>query len=336
MKNFSYIFLLVLILCCFSCVGQKEEVINTDLQLIADKLVVSMDNDEEVYFSVLHNGVDVTDESLIYDVTEETPIKLASSVFIPQAPGIYRFIARYQSVDTQIIEIQATQEEVETEEDFVRKFLIMKFTATWCVNCPKMSDAIKTLKNEYPGQIVDMAIHHLDEMQVDVGKKFVEHFNINAIPVAVVNFNKNKQTSVSSSTLLSNFIKEIEEKSLEPCGIKIETTKDETLLNVDISCTIREEGNYKMVVAIVQDNISKAQTGAGTDYIHHGVLKDILHESIEGDELGECQKNQVVNKKYTYPLNKLDENSKYRVISYVMNELDNEEFVVNTVTECNI
>jgi hypothetical protein len=91
-----------------------------------------------------------------------------------------------------------------------------------------------------------------------------------------------------------------------------------------------------MVVAIVQDNISKAQTGAGTDYIHHGVLKDILHESIEGDELGECQKNQVVNKKYTYPLNKLDENSKYRVISYVMNELDNEEFVVNTVTECNI
>lgn len=336
MKNISFIFPVALILCFFSCVGQKEEVISTDLQFIADKLVVSMDNNEEVSFSVQLNGVDVTNKSLIYNVTEEIPLELPSSVFIPQAPGIYQFMARYQGVDTQIIEIQVTKKDENIEDDFKRNFLLMKFTATWCVNCPKMSDAIKTLKNEYPGQIVDISIHHLDEMQADAGKKIVDYFNVNAIPVAVVNFDKDKQTSVSSSTILSNFIKTIENESLAACGIKIETTKDDTLLNIDVSCTIKEEGSYRIVVAIVQDNIKKAQTGAGTDYIHNGVLKDILCESINGDELGEYETNQKLSRKYTYPLRLLDENGKYRVVSYVLNKLDNGEFVVNNVLECNI
>lgn len=257
MRNVSFISLVALIVLCFSCVGQKEEIVGTDFQ-----------------------------------------------------------------------------EEVNAEG--VRKYLVMKFTATWCVNCPKMSDAIKALKNEYSGQIVDIAIHHSDDMQVDAGKKFVDYFNIDAIPVAVVNFDKNAQTSVSSSVLLSNFIEGMEDKSLAACGIKIETAKNDTFLDVDVSCTIKEKGRYRLVVAIVQDNIQMAQTGAGADYIHNGVLRGLLNESIEGDELGECKDNQLLNKKYTYPLSQLDKNGKYRVVSYVLNKLDSGEYVVNNVAEYNL
>lgn len=335
MRNVIYI-VMILVPLCFSCVGQKEDIMVADLQLMVDKNVVSLDNNEQVVFSVYLKGVDVTDESLIYDVTESVPIELDGSTFVPQNTGTYQFLACYQGVDTQVIEVQVVQNNVGVEGDFLRKFLIMKFTATWCVNCPKMSDAIKTLKKDTPNQIVDISIHHLDELQVEAGKQLVEHFNVSAIPVAVVGFEKSKQTSISSSTLLSNIIKEVEAESLEACGIKIQTSKDNDSLNVDITCALKEEGRYKMAVAIVQDNIEKAQTGAGSDYIHNGVLKDVLHESIEGDELGECEYGQVINKKYTYPLNLLEEKGKYRVISFILNKRDDGTFVVNNTAECNM
>lgn len=336
MRNVIYIVFMILISLCFSCVGQKEDIVVTDLQLIVDRNIVSLDNNEQVVFTVYFNGVDVTDESLIYDVTDAVPVELDDSTFIPRNTGIYQFLACYQGMDTQVIEIQVVQDNIGVEGDFLRKFLIMKFTATWCVNCPKMSDAIKTLKKDNPNQIVDISIHHLDELQVEAAKQLVEHFNVSAIPVAVVDFDKSRQTSISSSTLLSNLIKEVESNSLKACGIKIQTSKDNDSLNVDVTCILKEEGHYKMAVAIVQDNIEKAQTGAGTDYIHNGVLKDVLHESMEGDELGVCNPNQIISKQYTYPLNLLEEEGKYRVISYVLNKQDKDEYVVNNVTVCDL
>ena len=78
------LFFILCALLCVSCVGQKEEILESDLQLVADKVLLSVDNEESATFSVLLNGEDVTGESTIFNITDGTMEELREPVFTPQ------------------------------------------------------------------------------------------------------------------------------------------------------------------------------------------------------------------------------------------------------------
>ena len=75
---------------CSACVGQKEDVMESDLQFGADKVLLSVDNNESAVFSVLFNGRDVTVESDIYDITGGFFNKMEEAVFTPKEAGEYK------------------------------------------------------------------------------------------------------------------------------------------------------------------------------------------------------------------------------------------------------
>ena len=97
-----------------------------------------------------------------------------------------------------------------------------------------------------------------------------------------------------------------------------------------------EEGEYKLAVAIVQDEIQKSQTGGSSDYIHHSVLRGMLQEDTHGEYLGKQSDHEVLTLTYQYPIEKLDEKGKYRIIAYLLNKDEDGIYRVNNVTSCAI
>ncbi len=332
MKRLFYILLVFL---CAACVGQKEDVLESDLQFEADKVLLSVNDNESAVFTVLCNGLDVTAESEIYDITEGTSKELAGAVFTPAEAGDYKFQAYYCNVPTPVLNIQAVKGGGE-KGNFLKKWMIMKFTATWCVNCPNMSDAIKNVKKEIPGRTIDIAVHYIDELEVAAGKKYADYFNVSAIPVAVVDLDKTTQTSVASATLLKNIINRVVDANLPVCGVKIASRMENGKLFVDVESTITGDGKYKLALAILEDGIVKAQTGGSTDYVHNGVLRGMLQPDAMGDDLGECKAGGTVSRRYEYPVANLSGTDNYRLVAFILKECGSGSYLVNNVTECKL
>ncbi len=316
-----------------ACVGQKEEVLESDLEFVADKVLLSLDNNESAVFSVFFNGEDVTAESRIFNVTDDVPEELPEPAFVPQEAGEYKFQAYYMDVPTQVLNVQALKEN--GRGNFLKKWMMMKFTATWCVNCPNMSAAIKEVKNANPGRVVDVAVHYIDKFEVEAGKKYAEYFNVSAIPVAVVDLDKSTQTSVASSTLLTNSLNKVTEANLPVCGIKVSSAQQEGKLVVDVESTITGDGNYKLAVAILEDGIVEAQTGGGSDYVHNSVLRGMLQQDAMGEPLGECRSGDVVARRYEYPAENLSGTGNYRIAAFILKECGG-AYLVNNITECKL
>lgn len=328
------LFFILCALLCVSCVGQKEEILESDLQLVADKVLLSVDNEESATFLVLLNGEDVTGESTIFNITDGTMEELREPVFTPQEEGEYKFQALYSGVPTPAVEVKAFREAA--TGNFLKKWMIMKFTATWCVNCPGMADAIKSVKNEMPGRVIDIAVHHIDDFEAVAGKKYVEYFNVSAIPVAVVDLDKGTQTSVASATLLKNSINRVVDANLPVCGVKIASASQGGKLVVDVESTITGDGRYKLAVALLEDGIVKAQTGGGTDYVHNGVLRGMLQPDAMGDDLGECKAGGTVSRRYEYPVGDLSGTGNYRLVAFILKECGSGTYLVNNITECKL
>ena len=336
MRSLKFIFTAILSLTVLSCVGQKDEVMEGDLQFIADKTILSVDNGEQATFSVLCNGLDVTSESTIFDITGGAAVELPSPVFIPEDRGIYKFQAYYMDVAAPQLQIEAVKSEEKPTGEFLRKYMIMKFTATWCVKCPNMAEAIKSVKSSIPGRIIDISVHYIDDFQVEDGKKYLEYFNVSAIPVAVVNLDKRTQTSIASSTLLTNSINKVVVENLPVCGIKLSSIKENGMVVVDVETTITGDGKYKIAVALLEDGIIKAQTGGGAEYVHNGVLRDMLQQSVLGDGLGECKSGDVISQRYQFSADNLKSDGKYRLAAFLLKECGSNNFIVNNITECQL
>ena len=333
---YSFILLTVWSILGISCVGQKEEVLQENVKLTANRDFVRIGQDEIVNFQVYFNGLDVTEESEIYMQSENQDILIDNASFAPQVAGHFLFYAKYKGVLTSIIEIQAISDDILPKGDFFRRTLITKFTATWCVNCPKMSDAIKTVKKKNTNRIVDIAVHYIDDLEVPDGKNLAKQFSVSAIPVAVVNLDNESQTSVSSSTILQNYVDKAQASEKAASGIKLNSYEENDFLNVEIETTMAADGEYRLAVAIVQDEIQMAQTGAGSDYVHHSVLKGMLQDNTDGEDLGECSQGDVCSKQYQHSMNSLEKDGKYRLIAYVLIKHTDGSYTVNNVVSCSL
>lgn len=333
---YPFILLILWSMLGISCVGQKEEVLQENVKLTANRETVHVGQGETVTFQVYFNGLDVTEESEIYIQITSQDLLIEDAFFIPQEPGKYLFYAKYKGVQTDILEIQVLSDEVLPKGDFYRRALVTKFTATWCVNCPKMSDAIETVKQKNPNRIIDVAVHYIDDLEVPAGKNLAKQFSVNAIPVAVVNLDEKFKTSISSSVILQNYVDQTLASEWAASGIKLNSYEENGLLHVEMETTIAAEGEYKLAVALVQDEIKMAQMGAGTDYVHYSVLRGMLSPKTEGEEVGGCSRGDVLTYSYQYSMDQLEEGGSYRIIACVLNRSTTGAYILNNVISCPI
>lgn len=329
--------LFILCIVFFSCVGKKEPPQPDVVLLFADKQTVDIDTHEEIHFSVLCNDVDITENAVIRDVSDkENPIDLAGhSVFLTEEK-VYEFDAFYNGTLSPVVRIEAYSSHTGQEkgQSFYRRSLVTDFTATWCVNCPNMSDAIHRAKDEYPDRIVEIAVHYLDEFEIPEGAAMVSSFNINAFPTTLVDMDPVSKNSVASSTLLLDRIRKSMGEAVTTCGLKVSSHTEDRELIVDIEVTIAEDNDYKLAVLLVRDGIVAPQTGGGDNYVHSSVVSRSLNGSLAGDVLGTFETDDIVSRQYRCLLNDSDLPEKMRVVTYLLGLREDGTYTVNNTVSC--
>ena len=161
-------------------------------------------------------------------------------------------------------------------KDFFRRSLVLDFTGTWCVNCPKMETAIAETMEARPGRVVPVSVHCMavDPMYAKpLSDNLVAQFGVKAYPSAVVDLDAESLISQSSAELLKSHIDRLLEARGAAPGIRIESTLEGENYTVKVEMKAVRDGDYTLAVLLLEDGIVEAQTGGTTDHVHNNVLR---------------------------------------------------------------
>lgn len=167
--------------------------------------------------------------------------------------------------------------------------LILDFTGTWCVNCPRMEAAIEEAMASRPGAIVPVSVHclTLDPMApMPLSSDLASRFGVSAYPSVVVDLVPGSLFSTTSPELLLSRC----DAALAARGEAAELTAERSGSMVTVSATIAQPGDYTLDILVLEDGIVAAQTGGSEQHVHNNVLRQwIVSEPFtslgKGDEI---------------------------------------------------
>ena len=176
-------------------------------------------------------------------------------------------------------------------KDAFRRSLVLDFTGTWCVNCPKMTAAIDELMTSRPGRIVPVAVHcmSIDPMYVKpASDDLIQQFDVKAYPSAVVDLDPESLVTQSSPELLQAHVDRLLEARGPAACIRILSAGEGEAPSVTVEARLVREGNYTLALLFLEDGIVASQTGGTTDYVHNHVLRqwhgsELFPDRKEGD-----------------------------------------------------
>ena len=163
---------------------------------------------------------------------------------------------------------------------YFRRSLLLDFTGTWCVNCPRMEVAIGEIRTARPDRIVPVAVHYADAMKSDAGNALVKRFGVKAYPSAVIDLDPESLVTVTSPELLLSHVDRLLEARPEAAGIRVESTLSEGKLRAHVAATPVREGDYSLHLAVLEDGIVAAQTGGEKDEVHDHVLRQWIDSEV--------------------------------------------------------
>ncbi|MBR5404077.1 MAG: Omp28-related outer membrane protein [Bacteroidales bacterium] len=187
--------------------------------------------------------------------------------------------------------------------------LVLDFTATWCVNCPRMTSAIEEAMSQRPGAVFPVCVHFKDVFSFPDGEDLANYFNIQEYPSAIINLDKGSLTTATSKDIIISRIDAAVRK--KPCDIKL-SYADGVL---SASVTAAESGSYRLGALLLEDGLVAAQTGGTEDYVHDNILRKILSADIFGEDLGSLESGAVAGS--DFPIDNLADSGKYHVVAYV-------------------
>lgn len=193
--------------------------------------------------------------------------------------------------------------------------IVFDFTATWCVNCPRMHEAIEAAKQERPGLVFPVSIHFRDDFSTDETEALCNQYKVQAYPSAVVNLDPNSLMTATSKDLLIARLDETAKGRKQPCTIVATADLEGTILTLSLEVTAAEAGEYAIGALLLEDGLVAAQTGGRTDYVHDAVLRKIISASVSGDNLGSLTAGASAQKSYTLDV---PSSSHYRLLLYTL------------------
>lgn len=177
---------------------------------------------------------------------------------------------------------------VPEKESSERNFLVLDFTATWCVNCPRMATAIAELSDSRAG-VIPIAVHYADEMACEDSDILVKEFDVSSFPTALINFDSELRSSVSSVDILASLAERSLSGSSKGCDISAESSNINGTFDIGVTVDYLAAGTYSIGVAILEDGIVAPQIGSGDEYVHNNVLRAFLQKTYSGDSSGSKQ-----------------------------------------------
>lgn len=177
---------------------------------------------------------------------------------------------------------------------FFRRSLILDFTGTWCVHCPKMEAAIEEVLSRRPGRIIPVSVHCFssDPMALmPFSQNLAKRFGVTAYPSAVIDMDPSTLTNMSSAELLLSQLSNLWAIRVKVSGICVHSSVVDGKLKADIEATVVCDGDYSLHLLVLEDRIVAAQTGGSENHIHDNVLRgwydsDIYPGIRKGEKIG--------------------------------------------------
>lgn len=164
---------------------------------------------------------------------------------------------------------------------FLRRSLFVRYTGTWCGNCPIMNQALHNARDQYPEHIVQMNLYQnsQDLTYPDLDPYF-EHFGISYLPTAIVNYYAMvaNHTLDNSTERFVSLAKEATDMlpSNTMLGGCASLSGDE--ITVEVSIASKNAGDYYLSAFILEDGIIREQEGHSGDYEHSNIMRAAMTE----------------------------------------------------------
>ncbi len=331
MRKIQSILNLLTLFALTSCVGQKEAASDYSVTITVSQPNISVEDGESVVIRVKNHSIDVTEQAEIFYTKSGEEIIVEDATFVATESGEYTFGARYEGVESDSYAVVRAYNADELTSEFYRRNILMKFTGTWCVNCPAMGDAITEVEHSMPNRIVEIAMHCNDVLTVSESTQIAYDNSFSVLPITFADMTSS--TSTSSASIIKSLIEKSIKANPTTSGVRISSSVSGTTLDVEVGVMSSVANNYKVAVALVVDNYNYTQTGADDpNYKQNKVLRYYISE-LYGDSLGALTSDSEVTKSYSAELPSEALTSESRVVAYVLNEV-NGTYIVNNATEC--
>ena len=80
--------------------------------------------------------------------------------------------------------------EADYGSEFLRRSVMMRFTATWCGNCPRMNVGLMDAIENDPRHILPLSVHVWQSeggLNYDAGEDYADYFSIDGLPAGFMN-----------------------------------------------------------------------------------------------------------------------------------------------------
>lgn len=213
--------------------------------------------------------------------------------------------------------------EVDWTKDFYHRSLFMRFTATWCGYCPRMVLSVKEAQKQAPGKIEMVSLHGASSnLYFQAGGTLENQYDITGFPTGVMDGRKrigNSSIEATSKNIL-NALNQREESYPTVSTIGWTSSFSGQKLSIETYIFVKEAGNYKYTVLLVEDGIVGYQAdydqGDHQDYHHDGVAR-VAVTNISGESFTTTSSNTVQTKKFSVNLPSTYKKENLRILVYV-------------------
>ncbi len=278
-----------------------------------------------------------------YSVTEDGSTSDLTTVMSSKAQEIkvdklstgkeYTICASAYSRDDEASEVAKFTFVTEDVVTYPRNSLCYKFTGSWCVNCPYMTNAIDAANEELDGKIIVAAIHSeqtpdlVAKFESEDGNEILDDWKVVALPTAIVDLRDNCSQDPNA------FIRAYERSEESyPSTAKIVVASDvvDGDAHIEVDVEFGASGNYRIGVIIVENNIEAAGTEGSFDGLYHHVVRDFVTD-VDGDALGKKDLGDSVSEDYIYSVKDGENVDNMEVIVFVSKDYGANDFYVSSV-----
>lgn len=273
--------------------------------LSVDKPVIESDGQQTATFKIVDaNGVVITDNSelmsKIYFKNEATGRRLPrkTKTFRSVEDGEYTFSATF-SGEPCANTVTIKSENRSVYEVFRKNVCIYRFTATWCQNCPSMTQGLERVDDWTKDRIVELGLHGAGStFAITDGKNYIAdylypRFGAGGFPSCV--YDLDFMSEVRAYSDIENII--FDRIALAPatCGIKANSSYSNGVLTLNAWVKTSTGGKYDIGYALLEDD---CDGGAGAyEEEYDNVVKSI---SANYEFMSSAAKELQVNEEHKF------------------------------------
>ncbi len=189
-----------------------------------------------------------------------------------------------------------TPDESETPDvevdTYYKKVLAFQLTSIGCINCPGMSTALKTAKEDLGDRLSVVAFHtdyggYSDPMSISLTDTYISKLGAEGLPSCYINLHPEAKV-VSDPSAIETAVSAELEAYPAVCGVAIESTYDSSTSKVEVTAkvTASEAVAVRYMILLVEDGIEYFQYGSDEEtYVHNNAVRAVLSSNIYGERM---------------------------------------------------